>query len=104
MKNSVLAGLAEWYQQRCNGLWEHDHGVSIQSTDNPGWWMRIDVRGTDLERKTFVEVKRGNFEGLDPQPPWIHCGVENAVFSGAGDPMTLNEIIETFLNWAEQSR
>ncbi len=26
-----------WYVNRCNGDWEHNNGVTIESTDNPGW-------------------------------------------------------------------
>jgi Immunity protein 53 len=102
--DDALVRLEEWYQQRCDGSWENDHGVSIQSTDNPGWWVKIDLRGTELENKTFAEVKRGSISSLDPQPPWIRCYVENAVFNGAGDATTLHEIINTFLEWAEQRR
>ena len=40
---------------------------------------------------------------MDPQPPWLRCYVEAGVFSGAGDPTTLEEILEIFLAWAADS-
>ena len=36
--------LDEWYQRRCDGLWEHRYGVKIETCDNPGWLMTF----TDL--------------------------------------------------------
>lgn len=94
----ALARLQAWYQKHCNGEWENDLGVSIESTDNPGWWVKIDLRGTELESKSFAEVRRGETETPDPQPPWMHCYIdEKRVFNGAGDPTTLQEILSTFL-------
>jgi hypothetical protein len=33
--------LQDWYAAHCNGEWEHQHGVVIESLDNPGWWVKI---------------------------------------------------------------
>ena len=84
----------------CDGEWEHRFGVSIQSTDNPGWWVKIDLVGTPLERKPFSPVGSGDFESLDPRPPWLRCYVENGVFNGAGDTSKLGEILRVFNAWA----
>jgi hypothetical protein len=98
----LVTRLQAWYAQHCDGVWEEDHGVSIETTDNPGWWVKVDLQGTGLRRTEFVEVKRGNFSGLGPEPPWMHCYVDdNDVFNGGGDPTTLHDILETFLRWAE---
>jgi hypothetical protein len=32
-----------WLKSRADGDWEHHNGVTIESTDNPGWMMRIDL-------------------------------------------------------------
>ena len=97
---TTLDTLAAWLQQQCNGEWEHAFGISIQSTDNPGWWVTIDLRGTPLEHKTFAPVVRGEFSGGDPRPPWLHCRVKETVFHGAGDLGQLDEILTIFLAWA----
>jgi hypothetical protein len=93
----------DWYGAQCNGEWENRYGVSIQSCDNPGWWVKIDLADTLLETRSFAPVKRGEVESLDPQPPWLRCYIEDGVFNGAGDPSTLEEILRVFLDWAEQT-
>lgn len=93
--------LQNWFQSQCDGEWEHQNGIKIETCDNPGWWVKIDLKGTPLLQKQYEPVKRGNIESNDPQPPWLHCHVEGGVFHGAGDPSTLEEILVTFLKWAK---
>lgn len=97
----ALHQLQAWVKMQCNGDWEHSNGISIQSCDNPGWWVKIDLKGTALEGKPFAMIKRGDVDSLDPQPPWLHCYVEGCVFNGAGDVESLETILELFLSWAE---
>jgi hypothetical protein len=100
----IFADLQEWYISNCNGEWEHHHGISIESCDNPGWWVKIDLTGTELLNKQFESVIRGDVHGnLDPQPPWLHCYIEGGKWNGSGDATTLAEILEIFLKWANGS-
>ncbi len=38
--------LQTWYQAQCDNDWEHQYGVKIDSLDNPGWMVSIDLFGT----------------------------------------------------------
>lgn len=38
-----LTIIDNWLKSQSNGDWEHHNGVTIESTDNPGWMMRIDL-------------------------------------------------------------
>jgi hypothetical protein len=96
----ILTELQAWYRAQCDGWWENDWGVTIETLDNPGWMVTINLQGTPLAGKAFVPVQRGDFSRNDPQPPWINCKVEDAVFRGYGDANTLAEILELFLSWA----
>lgn len=98
---STLTRLMVWYAAQCNSEWENRYGISIQSCDNPGWWVKIDLAGTVLQGRPFTSIRRGDMASLDPQPPWLHCYVEEQVFNGAGDPTTLEEILKVFLDWAD---
>lgn len=104
------------------------HGISIVSTDNPGWWVKIDVRNTPFEHKQFTSVRRGVFVGpagvesgisaesltrttlsdgtvyMTHKNDWIDCEVIEGVFNGAGDSGKLDEIIGIFFAWTENER
>jgi len=95
-----LERLQKWYESNCDGYWEHQYGVTIDTLDNPGWKISIDLWGTDLEDLPFefqdIERKDDN---------WLHCRVIDKKFEGAGGPYNLTEILRVFLDWAEsQSR
>jgi Immunity protein 53 len=48
--------LQVWYLAQCDGDWEHRHGVTIGTLDNPGWSLRIDskTRCSTLVDPTFA--------------------------------------------------
>jgi Immunity protein 53 len=63
---STLEELQRWYRLHCDGDWEHEEGIIIETLDNPGWRMRISLRDTELESKPFQEISR-----LEPEHDWI---------------------------------
>ncbi|MBI5877380.1 MAG: immunity 53 family protein [Chloroflexi bacterium] len=75
----ALAGLQDWYRNCCDGEWEHHYGVTIQSLDNPGWLVTIDLAGTALIDCRFdaIDARAGGTE-------WMHCAVQDAQFRAAG--------------------
>ena len=40
-----LQWLQQWYYAHCDDTWEHQHGITIQSLDNPGWLVKVDLAG-----------------------------------------------------------
>jgi hypothetical protein len=110
-----LRRLQSWYAAQCNGEWEHHHGVSIQSCDNPGWRVRIDIEGTPLEHKSFIPVEHNvslkemeqiaaglKSDACDRGSDWMLCRVKEKVFDGAGGPEKLEAMLGVFLTWAEE--
>ena len=95
-KMDVLTELQRWYEAQCDGDWEHQYGVTIETLDNPGWTVSIDLINTDLETKEFREITN-----LEPERNWIACRVENGKFEGAGGTQMLEEIIKVFLGWVK---
>lgn len=93
---SVLFDLQRWYESNCDGEWEHYYGVQIETLDNPGWALKIDLTGTNLEGYLFTEI---NYENTDDD--WYVCRVINNQFQGMGDPQKLQWIINAFLTWAK---
>ena len=92
-----LKDLQAWYLGQCDGDWEHQSGVSIETLDNPGWSVSINLTGTDLQGAEFNETS-----DLDPTHNWIRCWVENDEWHGVGGPLMLRTILEIFLTWAQQ--
>jgi hypothetical protein len=93
--------LAEWYLAQCNGDWEHQYGITIESLDNPGWSIVIDLEGTDLRdrewRPTYYNVSESDLPGgVDGNVSW-HCSqVSENKFVGYGGPLNLPDILNNF--------
>jgi hypothetical protein len=93
---NTIEYLQKWYQSQCDGDWEHARGVKIDTLDNPGWKVEIDLVGTALAGRAFSPLNR-----LGDESEWIRCEVRGDKFLGNGGPLMLEEIIRTFLRWAE---
>jgi hypothetical protein len=42
----MIQGLQNWYLAKCDGDWEHEFGISIETLDNSGWMVTIDLSNT----------------------------------------------------------
>jgi hypothetical protein len=51
-----LRKLQLWYSKQCDGSWEHHYGVSIDTLDNPGWTVVVDLTGTDLQSMQMESI------------------------------------------------
>jgi Immunity protein 53 len=91
-----LSLLEKWYLSQCNGEWEHQHGIRIETIDNPGWSLTINLNGTQAENGTLNLVKIERAEN-----DWIHYWVEKNQFHARVGPQNLTEGIKTFLGWIE---
>ena len=99
---STLSRLQAWYSRQCDGSWEHSLGVAIESCDNPGWWVKVNLKGTKLQDRSFLEIA----ENVDQArfalgSQWLNCRVEDNIWHGAGDEAKLSRILDLFLSWAE---
>ena len=92
----IIMWLSKWYQSNCDGFWEHMYGIQIDSLDNSGWKVDIDLIDTLLEDREFEKIQIKNSDA-----DWILCFVENDVFKGRGDPSKLKEILIVFKDWVE---
>jgi len=90
----VLGRLQRWFADACNGTWEHELGIRIETLDNPGWSVKLDLSGTALDGKNFDEVEVNRSE-----TDWIKCRVKNGRFEGAGGAQNLDEILGEFVRW-----
>jgi hypothetical protein len=89
--------LQTWYNQQCDGDWEHEFGIKIDTLDNPGWFLIIDLIGTDLENETFYEIDKS----VSPTD-WIQCNVRNNQYQAFGGTMNLREMVNSFVKWKNE--
>lgn len=95
-----LTWLQAWYATQCDGDWEHEYGVSIETLDNPGWFLKLDLQETAMDGLTFPkrEVHRS-------QHDWFIAQVVEGRFKVACGPLNLGEAIHQFRLWvADQHR
>ena len=89
---TALERLQNWYKNHCDGDWEHSFQIKIETLDNPGWNLKIDLEGTSLE---FAEVEQAEDKG---EFDWYIIKSENKRFIASGDSQKLNFLIEYFLD------
>ncbi|MDR6197224.1 hypothetical protein QE357_004336 [Siphonobacter sp. BAB-5404] len=88
---NILQWLQEWYQSQCNGDWEHQYGISINTLDNLGWDLKIDIYNTELEGLEIdyqvVEVNEND---------WYGFKADRYKYEAFGDPTKLETLIKKF--------
>jgi hypothetical protein len=94
--NKNLEWLFSWYYNQCDGDWEHGKGIQIGTLSNPGWFIKIDIEGTELQNKKFLKK---NIERSEHD--WFFCDKRNGYFEGDCGPFNLPEILQIFRNWTE---
>jgi hypothetical protein len=92
ISSTILVHLTEWYRNQCDGDWEHSYGVKIETIDNPGWLVAIDLKDTEWEHivASRIIVQRSETD-------WIQSEITDTVFIGSGGIGNLEEVLELFL-------
>lgn len=87
----MINWIQNWFNNQCNGDWEHDYGIKIESLDNPGWNVEINFNYTDLN---IDNINWKLYENSETN--WIGFSVTDSVFKGSGDSLKLNSILKIF--------
>lgn len=89
-----IKAIKKWFKFQCNGDWEHEYGVQIQTISNPGWSVQIDLSDTVLDGFIIDEdIDNGNDD-------WFFIKSDGKIFSGSGDFNKLNIILDKFVSFA----
>lgn len=95
----LLKRLQNWYKMHCDGDWEHSYGVAIDTLDNPGWKLSVDLTDTLLEDVEFLPI---HIESKgDENSFWMDCQKNENSFIGMGSADSLENLLATFLDWAD---
>lgn len=91
-----LSWLATWFASQCDGEWESDYGLTLESVNNPGWALGIDLDGTGIDPDAFTTVADQRTEH-----DWVEAKVMDGVFHGGCSPENLNELVGIFRAFVE---
>ena len=94
----IISSLEKWYAAECNQDWEHSFGIRIETLDNPGWLVEIDLEETDLAERSIDRIWLQRSED-----DWVEVKIERCKFIGTGDPTKLNYILQEFINLANST-
>lgn len=93
----ILDWIQKWYISNCDGDWEHENIIKIQTIDNPGFVVDINLHFTVFDNISF---KTGLVENSEED--WYNIIVEDSHFRGFGDPTKLKFILEEFKRLVEE--
>lgn len=96
--NDTLQRIQHWYAHHCDGEWEHRNGLRIETIDNPGWHIEIDLTGTSLRQTSFDELTQQR-----TVTDWLQCRVRDQKFEAFCGPENLDEALQLFLSWVARS-
>lgn len=95
---TVLREIQDWYAGQCDGDWEHSYGIRLETLDNPGWRMTIDLRRTDCEIESTPK------QAIDRSDrDWLHWWVRDGKFVATCGPNNLEEAMRMFLAFATKN-
>lgn len=85
--------LQKWYLSNCNGDWEHQYGIKVETIDNPGWSVKVELLETKLQEKKIktIDKERSEYD-------WLYCVIEDYILKGYCGPENLNELLEIILD------
>ncbi|MEM7247389.1 MAG: immunity 53 family protein [Acidobacteriota bacterium] len=92
---STVTELQEWFARQCDGEWEKGGGIVIESLENPGWSVTVDIVGTPLARRNFKTFR----DNYDHDTDWLICRMKEDCFEAACGPLRLEDVLEKLLEW-----
>ena len=90
----IIERIQDWYKINCNGDWEHSYGYKIETLDNPGWAIKIDLAETALENLEFQREYQNPKNNND----WFHISTENKVLNIYCGPENMKSTFEIFFD------
>lgn len=95
---NVFSWLQKWYELQGHVDLKNNSGIIIDTVDNPGWYLTINLMSTNCQNKPFdlLKLKKNETE-------WLFCIVRNNIFEAGCDPTSLEKILMVFKNWNESN-
>ncbi|MEM9340356.1 MAG: Imm53 family immunity protein [Bacteroidota bacterium] len=88
----IIDHISKWFASQCDGDWEHESCIKINTIDNPGWSISIDIRNTSLEGLEVSHEK--STSDLD----WFKASSNGLVFSAFCGVENLTDVLNFFMS------
>ncbi|EQA62949.1 Imm53 family immunity protein [Leptospira alexanderi] len=88
---TMFSWLMKWYESQCDGDWEHEYGIDINTKQDRGWQVKIEVNFTELDGVAIDHslIQKGAGD-------WYSFSLKDGKFLAEGDPKKLRTILEKF--------
>ena len=90
----IIERIQDWYKINCNGDWEHSYGYKIETLDNPGWAIKIDLAETALEKLEFQR----EYQNPKNENDWFQIRTENKILNIYCGPENMKSTFEIFFD------
>ncbi len=90
----TIERIQDWYKINCNGDWEHSYGYKIETLDNPGWAIKIDLAETALENLEFQR----EYQNPKNDNDWFQIRTENKILNIYCGPENMKSTFEIFFD------
>lgn len=96
--NNILNWISTWFSSNCDGHWEHMNIIKIETLDNPGWSVTIDLNDTEFENLELnIELVENS------ENDWFTYKVKDAKFTAFGDLSKLEFLLKKFKELVESN-
>ncbi|WP_414553985.1 immunity 53 family protein [Stenotrophomonas forensis] len=96
--DTAITLLQRWYTKHCDEDWEHSYGIKIETLDNPGWILTIDLIDTELSEYSLPRTRVDRSDA-----DWIQSEISDRRYIACGGVLNLEEMVLQFLNFAGES-
>ena len=87
----IITWISKWFANECDGDWEHENQIRIQTVSNPGWYITIALTHTQLHH---VSIELTTEKKSDDD--WFFYCVKEKQFSASGDLNKLAFLLTKF--------
>jgi hypothetical protein len=94
----ILKWLQNWFFQNCDGKWEKEQRLLIETIDNPGWLLTLQLKNSINDNKAIEELSIERTE-----QNWCQSHIKKNEFVAVGGPFNLTEILYYFRNFIEDN-
>ncbi|ULH30830.1 Imm53 family immunity protein [Leptospira weilii] len=88
---TMFSWLMDWRKSQCDGDWEHENGIAINTNLDRGWQIKIEANFTEIADLIldYTLIQNGDDD-------WYSFKFETGRFLAEGDPKKLSIILEKF--------